>query len=69
MKKNLKSTSEIVEILAKVANDALENKAEVEACNMLLRVAKHSIQIYALLLENSKMRKSASRTLKALEME
>lgn len=68
MAKNLKTTTEIVSLLAEVANGQLTSEFEIKQADIKLRTAKHAIQIYALLLASSQIRKETGRKLKQLEL-
>ena len=66
------STQDISKILVNVANSVSEvdpaslSKGLLEKCNIMLRVAKHGIQIVAVSLVAAKMRNIPSRQLKRI---
>ena len=74
----LKSTKEVQGLLAHVANTVLSkgnrllSEDELNKSNFLLRVSKHAIQNFGILLIGAKMRKISKKQLRklpAIEME
>ena len=66
----MKSTKDIVEILACVVNESINGKLNYEKANTLLRSAKHTIQVFALLLDSAKLKgKAKNQKLSHLNMD